>query len=133
MEALTRQLRELGQLGPNWDSYDGLAIDAAAVKAATGLVERVLNAYAHNHDDAVPWAVLPVPDGGIELIWKAHGTELQLDISPDGSPSYLLIENVGHGFTPEWEHFTEGKLDSDEALWELLARVLGPIPAGEAR
>lgn len=58
--------RALLDLGPDWDSYDGVKITEAAVKTAEAL------------------RPVPLSDGGIQLELHCAGSDLEIEIGADG-------------------------------------------------
>jgi len=42
-----------------------------------------------------PYFVAPLPYGGVQLEWREPGREIEIEIAPDGTLAYLLIEREG--------------------------------------
>src|SRR5690348_7087833 len=86
LRASFERLDALSKLERDWDSYDGLPPTARAI----GLASRVIVESATNAGGA-PSDVMPLPAGGLQLIWEHQHDELQIDIGPDGALGYLMI------------------------------------------
>ena len=84
--ALFGRLDELSALQEDWDSYGALPPTARAIGVASRLI---VEATAHVGD--VPSAVMPFPNGGLQVIWERGRDELQVDVGPDGSFGYLTV------------------------------------------
>ena len=87
LRALALRLDELSLLEVDWDSYGGLPPTARAVAAASRLM---IEAVAVTGE--VPDAVMPFPNGGLQVIWERGAQELQVDVGPDGCLGYLAIQ-----------------------------------------
>ena len=87
LRALALRLDELSLLEVDWDSYGGLPPTARAVAAATRLM---IEAVAVTGE--APDAVMPFPNGGLQVIWERGAQELQADVGPDGCFGYLTIQ-----------------------------------------
>jgi len=87
LRALALRLDELSVLEEDWDSYGGLPPTARAVAAASRLM---IEAVAVTGE--VPDAVMPFPNGGLQVIWERGAHELQVDVGPDGCLGYLEIQ-----------------------------------------
>ena len=86
LRALFGRLDELSALHDDWDSYGGLPPTARAIGAASRLIVE-----ATTHTGDVPSAVMPFPNGGVQVIWERSRDELQVDVGPDGGLGYLSI------------------------------------------
>lgn len=71
---------ELENLEPGWLNGSGEAIDPSAVANARRIIALL-------KEDP---AIFPMPNGGIQLAWG--GTEIELDIFPDGSVNAWLLD-----------------------------------------
>lgn len=110
------RLSELAELQPDWDSYGGLPPSPNALAMARRVAEAVAQAAAQIADeDAVPRAVSPLADGGVQLAWQGMGCLVEIDIDPDGRLGYLLRE--GTGATARYE-------EDDDISW---ARMIGLV------
>jgi hypothetical protein len=86
LRALFGRLDELSALEEDWDSYGGLPPTARAIGAASRLIVEAIT----NSGDA-PSAVMPFPNGGLQVIWERGRDELQVDVGPDGCLGYLSV------------------------------------------
>ena len=90
------RLKELADLPPDWDSYGGLPPSPAAIAMARRVAEGVVGALARvGREDAVPGAVSPLADGGVQLAWHGAGRLVEIDIDPGGRLGYLHREGAG--------------------------------------
>jgi hypothetical protein len=110
LRALFGRLDELSALSEDWDSYGGLPPTARAVGATSRLIVE-----ATTHTGNAPSAVMPFPNGGIQVIWERGHDELQVDVGPDGGLGYLAI------------HRKDGQADMAEADNVSLADVLALV------
>ena len=91
LRALFGRLDELSALQEDWDSYGGCPPTARAIGAASRLIVE-----AAAHVGHVPSAVMPFPNGGLQVIWERGQDELQVDVGPDGGFGYLTV-HLGDG------------------------------------
>ena len=115
-----KRLAHLSTLGPNWDSYGGEAISAAAISKATELLRTVKYMISEDYLDRVlPYMIAPLSNGGVQVEWRAPGCVLEVEIDPNDRMGYLLIKGEGDN-----RQFDE----CDQATWcevlPLVARVL---------
>jgi hypothetical protein len=90
LRVLFARLDVLSTFEDDWDSYGALPPTARAV----GLASRVIVECAA-HAGGTPSAVMPLPDGGLQLLWERGSEELQIDVGPDGALGYLAIHRGG--------------------------------------
>lgn len=86
LRALFGRLDELSALEEDWDSYGGRPPTARAIGAASRLIVE-----ATTRTGDVPSAVMPFPNGGLQVIWERGQDELQVDVGLDGGFGYLAI------------------------------------------
>jgi hypothetical protein len=115
LRASFERLDALSKLEPDWDSYGGLPPTARAI----GLVSRVIVESAATAGET-PTDVMPLPAGGLQLIWEHEPDELQIDVGPDGTLGYLLIER-GRA-TPQMHEADDISLADARAMVAKLAR-----------
>lgn len=109
----------------DWDAYGAKPIQPAAIAGARGFLELLTRRYPMLDRALQPFAVVPVPDGGVQLEWRAGDREVDVEINPDGSVSYLMVEsNDGKCTYQEAE-----RIDPQEALAQV-ARVLTALVSG---
>jgi len=86
LRALFGRLDELSALPDDWDSYGGHPPTGRAIGAASRLIVE-----ASTQAGDVPSAVMPFPNGGLQVIWERGQDELQVDVGPDGGLAYLTV------------------------------------------
>jgi hypothetical protein len=113
-------LDELARLPENWDSYGGRPPTAIAISAAHGLLANVAERYVDaGEGDALPWATVPLADGGVQFEWRGDGGAIEVEIGPTGALGYVVergertVERSGPGAARVPE------------ILDRLARVLG--------
>ena len=90
------RLAEIARLEDDWDTYGGAPPTAIAVGAAGQLIIAVAAESGNGAGEAVvPYSVMPIPNGGVQVAWHRASDELQIDIGPDGEFGYLRIEYEG--------------------------------------
>ena len=77
-------IKTLAKLKPDWDSYGGAPPTEAAIKTTSILA--MITALAQILAPHSP-AVVPSPDGGMQLEWDVDGAALEIYIDPEGSIS----------------------------------------------
>src|SRR5260370_27103929 len=90
-----KRLDEISALERNWDSYgsEPPTVDAIA-KARTLItsVYRTLRATAGQN--AIPFAVVPVSGGGVQIEWRSRDGAIEVEIGAE-SYGYLLVQGSG--------------------------------------
>ena len=86
LSATQRKIAELAQLPENWDSYGSRPIRPAAIEQAADIL-----AYLSKLNLPRP-QIFPVPGGGIQLEFQQERRELEIEILPDGSIEFLVVE-----------------------------------------
>jgi hypothetical protein len=106
-ESLESTLIEFSKLEENWDSYGGLPIGPAAIRAAY-IVSNVLK-----NITIFPPGVVPTSNGGISLEWHINTTagEKDFDISfnSDGSIESIFAQSRDSTIKQEYEYNPEDK------------------------
>ena len=116
-----KRLAELEDLKPDWDSYGALPLTSTALARADALARQVVDVYGASFgEQAAPYTVMPIADGGVSIEWRGVGADLELDIGPSGELSYLLITKGDDG-----RQFDEGSDLPEEQALDLVRRVLG--------
>ena len=90
LRSLFGRLDELSALQEDWDGYGGLPPTARAIGAASRLIVEATTRTGH-----VPSAVMPFPNGGLQVIWERGHDELQVDVGPNGGFGYLTVHRGG--------------------------------------
>jgi hypothetical protein len=84
-------LDEIAQLQDDWDSYGAHRPTAASISAAHLLLGSLWDELGHAVDDqAVPWAVAPLADGGVQCEWRGPGGAIEVEFGPSGTLNYLI-------------------------------------------
>lgn len=86
LDPLMRGLADLLTLPVNWDTYGAPPIEWIVAKQAFQLMSDILDV-----EDPAPW-VVPMSNGGIQLEWHENGSDLEIEIEPEG---------IAHGY---WFH-----------------------------
>lgn len=107
------RLVSLASLPAGWDSYDADSISRDALAGAKSVIARVvIQTGAH------PYAIRPLVDGGVQIVWRGSDTEVEVDVSPDETLGYLLVRN------PDGDsQYTE----KDDAPTEEILRVVSDV------
>jgi hypothetical protein len=92
----------LGGLTANWDGYGSPPIKQAALRKALALLDGI-----QNYDLPTP-EICPVTGGGIGIAWHQQTHELEVEILPDGSAEFVIVEREN-----KEEKTTEGTLPPD--------------------
>ena len=87
LRSAQRKISELAQLSENWDSYGSRSIQRPAIEQAAEVL-----ACLSNLDLSDP-QIFPVPGGGIQLEFRQDSRELEIEILPDGSIEFLMVED----------------------------------------
>jgi len=75
----------------NWDGYGSPPIEQAALRKAITLLEAI-----QRYDLPTP-EICPVTGGGIGIDWQLHPRELEIEVLPDGSAEFLMVEGEKMG------------------------------------
>ncbi|MEA2510677.1 MAG: hypothetical protein QOJ59_164 [Thermomicrobiales bacterium] len=113
------RLRKIAALEPNWNSYRAKTLTPVAVAQAHTLVLVAAKALERpNPDTAIPWAIAPLADGGVQLEWRNGNGAVEVEITPDGKMEYLVEYNRAEGFGYE-----EGEIATADEVPSILARI----------
>lgn len=88
-EHLLWRLRSLLSLRPNWNGYGELPVHPASAKRVVALLNEI------SYVGDAP-AVVPLPDGGLQLEWHHAERSLEVEVPPNG-PAVAWI------YTPKTE------------------------------
>ena len=102
------KLQQLKSLPPNWDSYGSCPIQPEVIEMASSLLTGLAKL------DMPEPHIVPVPGGGIQFEWENSERGLEIEILPDKSIEYLLLEKEG---------MDEGRIDQDDKLAEIVRCV----------
>lgn len=96
MMATFDRLDQIARLGPNWDSYGGAPLSRIALATVRHLVSTIRDQYAPIAGPrSVPYTVAPASDGGIQAEWRGAHADLEVEISPGGEMTYLVVNRSG--------------------------------------
>jgi hypothetical protein len=97
------QVRAIERLPQNWDGYDANQLDDRAVFAAFDII-----VHADRLCDC-PVMAIPLSNGGLGLRWNAEGSELEVDINPNGTCEATLESDSGEIELPENSTLADAK------------------------
>jgi hypothetical protein len=92
IQTVLDHLIEFARLAPDWDSYGAEPISSHAIGLASRLlldIDRQIIALAGAYPP--PFAA-PLSDGGVQLEWKNKHARIGVQVAPDGTLGYLLVE-----------------------------------------
>lgn len=90
-----QQLRRIEGLDLNWDSYGSEPPTRRALAAARSLIWRVYEGSACAGVPLVPYAVVPLSGGGVQVEWRGVSDAIEIEVSAEGALSYLLVRGTG--------------------------------------
>lgn len=91
LRSARERLDEIAQLPDDWDSYGAVRPTTEAVSAAQDLLTALWAGLVDAVDQtAVPWAVAPLADGGVQFEWRRQGGAIEVEIAPHGMLNYLV-------------------------------------------
>ncbi len=85
---VSKELRELAKLGPDWDSYRAYPVSPLAISTAQRLFGDIVKA---GGERVRPFAIAPEADGGVNMQWRRSTKDIEIDVSPEGKLGYLLV------------------------------------------
>lgn len=104
-------VESLARLKPNWDGYGAPAISEAAIDRAMDILWTVRR--------CVRPRIVPTARGGVQLEWYGVDEEIEVEVLPDGSAEYLLVQvDAGNRQTDE----AEGAVRKDSDVLLLVPR-----------
>ena len=116
------RLDEMAALSENWNSYGGHPPTPGALACARALLNAIqLLPGALQASLSHPYAMAPLPHGGVYFEWRGPQRALEVHIDPEGRLGYLAVMQVGGD-----ETFAEADAVSTETILNLLARTLSP-------
>lgn len=99
-----KKLEELSKLPENWNSYGSPAIDQKVIEVTANLLSDLAKLQMPEPE------IFPVSGGGIQLEWENSNCGLELEILPNKSIEYLIIDNEGkmlEGQISQYNHIFE--------------------------
>lgn len=115
-----KKLRELRALPVDWDSYGAPRIHYHAIERARQLIDATASWALAYGDRVKPYAVVPVADGGVQVEWTGANQRIEVQISPSGTMSYLVVKESPGGPTYR-EVITAGLLDVLKSIHQVIA------------
>ena len=107
------RLQESMRLDQGWDSYGGSPIAVSAVQDAISFLASTLDR------DSVAPAVVPMSDGGLQLLWHRAGIDIEVTFAADGAELYT--RDLETGGEMEWPTLTEAARTHFALLTQRLA------------
>ena len=96
LQAAEREWAALAAYETDWDGDGALPPTAQARKAALALVVDVFNRWPDAAPERLqPFAIVPLPDGGVHVEWRADDRRTLVDVERDGTLGYLHVEGRG--------------------------------------
>jgi hypothetical protein len=80
-----QMLREFARMPQNWDGYDSPPLTTGASHTAMELLAAI-------GDGLAGVRIAPVSGGGVQFEWHIGARELELEILPEGSVQFLIVE-----------------------------------------
>ena len=115
-----RLLDELGRLEPDWDTYGSEPPTKEAIAAARHLIEEVQRGFKGTEAGlSLPFAVVPLSGGGVQIEWRGANDSIEVEIGPRGEWGYLLARGAGPA-----RKFEEGDGVARSRILELVASVV---------
>ena len=108
------KLDHIAALETDWDSYGARPISSTVVAFVESLLELVAQ-------PKVPEpAVVPTPDGGVQLEWHIRGLDLEVEVAPSATGALLV------SLEDEWAHeaMDETLLPGSAQFFDLLHRLV---------
>jgi len=87
LRSAQRKLTALTRLRADWDGYGSPPVQAGAIARVADLLAVLAKLDLPNPE------LFPVPGGGLQLEFRQGNRELEIEIRPDSSIEYLLVEN----------------------------------------
>jgi hypothetical protein len=88
--ALASRILQFINLEPDWDSYGARPIASRAIISAVRLTSRaVSDLWPQAGDRLEPFAVVPSPDGGVQVEWRNANHHFEVEVRPTGRYDYL--------------------------------------------
>lgn len=101
-----REIRDLGTLAPNWDSYGAASVQGGAQARAIAFMATLAT---HDGTSLPAPSVSASPDGGVLLRWNSAETDVMLTFLPDGG-EYSVVDKQTD------EVIAEGSIGRPEGL-----------------
>jgi hypothetical protein len=111
---------ELAGFPENWDANGAQPITSAAIALARRLLVLVCEEYSALPTPRIrPFAIGPLPDGGVVIEWRRAEHTLAVLITADATLDYVATEGAG-----ATRRFSEAENVPLDAILSLVARVV---------
>jgi hypothetical protein len=90
-QRITHRLETLLELNAGWDGADAHSIDPEPLVVAGRLIAQAISAGLPEPE------LFPVPDGGVQVEWRAGPVELELEIEPGHSAIVFVCDDEQTG------------------------------------
>jgi hypothetical protein len=107
------QLRSMKSFGHDWDSYGSEPPSDLAVAAAQNLVWNIVAcSYGVSGTKAIPYSIVPLSGGGVQLEWHGSTDSIEVEVGPSGEFGYLLTRNEARPdrYREEHDGVSEGEI-----------------------
>ncbi len=120
LEATLVEIEKLSELNADWDSYGAYPVSAQSLTHAKQLVMQVY-AYTRFLPDIttslLPTNINPCPNGNVLLHWDTPRQEIEVEVHPNTTFSYLLV----HKNAPSKNRYSALKqVKSTQIIMEIL-------------
>jgi hypothetical protein len=94
LRSMLDQLKCLKDIKVDWDSYGSEPPSHQAVNVAEALIwNAVGQCYGISGSKSVPYSILPLSGGGVQIEWHGNSDSIEVEIGARGEMSYLLTKN----------------------------------------
>jgi len=100
-ESVREQLEAAISLPHGWDTYQGVPSSLTSVERAFSF----LGAYLQNK--SLPPTVVPLSDGGIQLVWHQNGVDVEATF-PVGDDGEVYVRDIADGTETEFSLASRG-------------------------
>lgn len=90
LRSARKKLEELAALPQNWNSYGSRPIQPEAIETTANLLSDLAKIKMPEPQ------IFPVSGGGIQLEWENSKCELEIEVLPDKSIEYLIVDEEGN-------------------------------------
>jgi hypothetical protein len=93
--ALARErLDDVAQLPDDWDSYGAARPTVRATSVGHELLTMLWRRLANSiGEEAVPWMIAPIADGGVQIEWRGGNRAIEVEVSPVGQLNFLVEQD----------------------------------------
>ncbi len=88
--AALQRLDAFARYSPDWDDAGAATIAPDTILRAKQLVHGVYASVQHG-DEAEPFYVGPIPNGGIQIEWRGNTNTIEIEVRPDGTYGCLRV------------------------------------------